>query len=54
MKKVTLILVMFFGMFFLTGCTDTSKEVEELNNENLEVFNVDREDIDRPGEQGSN
>ncbi|WP_147431687.1 hypothetical protein [Tenacibaculum discolor] len=54
MKKVTLILAVVFSTFLLTSCTDESKELEELNNESLEVYNVDRKDIERPGSQGSN
>ncbi len=54
MKKVTLILmVLVISVLLLTSCTDQSKELEErIENENIEVFNVDKRDIERPGEQG--
>jgi PBP1b-binding outer membrane lipoprotein LpoB len=53
MKKVTLILAVVFSTFLLTSCTDESNELEELNNEKMEVFAVDKTKIKRPGSQGS-
>ncbi|GAA4274990.1 hypothetical protein U6A24_12755 [Aquimarina gracilis] len=54
MKKIVLLSVVVFGMS-LASC-----EKEELNeelsfqNEELEIYQVDKEEIERPGEQGGN
>lgn len=53
MKKIILILAVAFSTILLTSCTDESEKIEELNNENLQIFGVDKSKIKRPGSQGS-
>ncbi|WP_299676365.1 hypothetical protein [uncultured Tenacibaculum sp.] len=54
MKKVTLVLTVLFGLSFLIGCTDSSKELEDLNAEKFEseIINnaqfIDKDEIENP------
>jgi hypothetical protein len=50
MKKVLTVIVLFFGLIAFNACTPQS--AEDAGNE--EIFNVDRGEIERPGDQGGN
>ncbi len=59
MRKVVLFVCLVVLLSILTSCEDNSKQLQELKNEerriqDAQIYDVDREDIERPGEQGGN
>ena len=50
MKKVFTMFVLFLGMLAFNACTPNSVEEDESNT----IYNVDRGEVEKPGNQGGN
>ncbi|MDH7444649.1 hypothetical protein [Aquimarina sp. 2201CG14-23] len=51
MKKVIYTGTFLIGLFFMVGCEKDNIN-DELSSEEIEIFTVDPDEVERPGDQG--